>query len=318
MRTYLLEGFSLSGNAEKIKMNYINLYKSGKLKKKIKGALNLLKKCSICPNRCGVNRLKDKKGICKTGRYAFVASYNPHFGEEAPLVGRYGSGTIFFSNCNLKCVFCQNYDISQMGYGKEMMPEELAKIMINLQNMGYHNINFVSPTHIVPQILEALEIAIENGLNLPLVYNSNGYDEIHTLKLLDGIIDIYMPDFKYGDDEMAEKYSGIKNYFNTAGMVIKEMQRQVGDLIIENGIAKKGLIIRHLVLPENIAGSEKVIKFIAENISKNVYLNIMLQYRPEYKAYKFKELNRSISMDEYEKVIDFAKKYGLERVMRNS
>jgi putative pyruvate formate lyase activating enzyme len=318
MRTYLLEGFSLSGNAEKIKMNYINLYKSGKLKKKIKAALNLLKKCSICPNRCGVNRLKDKKGICKTGRYAFVASYNPHFGEEAPLVGRYGSGTIFFSNCNLKCVFCQNYDISQMGYGKEMMPEELAKIMINLQNMECHNINFVSPTHIVPQILEALEIAIENGLNLPLVYNSNGYDEVHTLKLLDGIIDIYMPDFKYGDDEMAEKYSGIKNYFNTAGMAIKEMQRQVGDLIIENGIAKKGLIIRHLVLPENIAGSEKVIKFIAENISKNVYLNIMLQYRPEYKAYKFKELNRSISMDEYEKVIDFAKKYGLERVMRNS
>lgn len=318
MRAYLLEGFTLSGNAKKIKMNYINLYKSGELKKRVETALNLLKKCFLCPNRCGVNRLKDEKGICMTGRCALVASYNPHFGEEAPLVGKYGSGTIFFSNCNLKCVFCQNYDISQMGYGKQIKPEELARIMLNLQNMGCHNINFVSPTHIVPQILEALSIAIENGLNLPLVYNSNGYDEIDTLKLLDGIIDIYMPDFKYGDDEKAEKYSGIKNYFKIASLAIKEMQKQVGDLIIENGIAKKGLIIRHLVLPENIAGSEKVLKFIAENISKNVYLNIMFQYRPEYKAYKFKELKRGINMDEYEKVIDFAKKCGLKRVIRNN
>ncbi|MEM3504396.1 MAG: radical SAM protein [Nitrososphaeria archaeon] len=208
--------------------------------------------------------------------------------------------------------------MSQLGYGKIIKPEELAQMMIELQNMGCHNINLVSPTHIVPQILESLPFAIEKGLKIPIVYNSNGYDDIEILKLLEGIIDIYMPDFKYGDNKKAEKYSGIKNYFDIAGKAIKEMQRQVGDLIIEKGIARKGLIIRHLVLPFNIADSEKVIKFIADNISKNVYLNIMHQYHPEYNACQYSELKRSITIDEYEQVIDFAKKCGLKRVLRNN
>ncbi len=299
-------------------MNYIELFKAKELKKRIKKIMDLLESCEICPNKCRVNRIKNEKGLCNTGRIACISSYNPHFGEEAPLVGIYGSGTIFFANCNLKCVFCQNYDISQEGKGKEITPEKLADIMISLQSMGCHNINLVSPTHVIAQILEALPFAIEKGLKIPIVYNSNGYDEVKILKILDGIIEIYMPDFKYGDDNLAEKYSGIKNYFNIACKAIKEMQRQVGDLSIEKGIAKNGLIIRHLVLPENIAGSEKVIKFIAENISRNVYLNIMYQYRPEYMAYKYPELNKSINLDEYEKVIDFALKCGLKRVMKNS
>lgn len=298
-------------------MNYIELYKSSELKKRIKEAIKLLERCEICPNKCKVNRLKNEKGICNTGRYAIVASYNPHFGEEKPLVGICGSGTIFFSNCNLKCVFCQNYDISQEGYGREIDALNLANIMIYLQKIGCHNINLVSPTHIIPQILEALPYAIEKGLFIPIVYNSNGYDEIEVLKLLEGIIDIYMPDFKYFDSNKAEKYSGIKNYFEVASKAIINMQMQVGDLIIEKGIAKKGLIIRHLVLPENIADSKKIIKFIADNISKNVYLNLMNQYRPEYKAKNYKELNKSIDFKEYEELIDFARKCGLKRVMKN-
>ncbi len=231
-------------------MNYIELYKSSELKKRIKKMMNLLESCEICPNRCRVNRIKNEEGLCNTGRYSYISSYNPHFGEETPLVGIYGSGTIFFTNCNLKCVYCQNYDISQEGKGKEITPERLADIMISLQSKGCHNINLVSPTHVIAQMLEALQYAIEKGLKIPLVYNSNGYDDVKILEILEGIIDIYMPDFKYGDDNFAEKHSGIKNYFNIACKAIKEMQRQVGDLSLEKGIAKKGLIIRHLVLPK--------------------------------------------------------------------
>ncbi len=299
-------------------MNYLELFNLSELNERVKKAIHYLESCEICPNKCKVNRLKNEKGLCKTGRLAVVASFSPHFGEEKPLVGIYGSGTIFFSNCNLKCVFCQNYDISHLGYGKVVKPEELSQMMIELQNMGCHNINLVSPTHVVPQIIEALPCAINKGLKIPLVYNSNGYDNVEILKLLEGMIDIYMPDFKYGDNKIAEKYSGIKNYFEIAASAIKEMYRQVGDLIIEKGIAKKGLIIRHLVLPENIAQSERVIKFIAENISKNVYLNIMYQYRPEYKAKNYPELNKQINIYKYEEIIEFSKKAGLKRIVKNN
>lgn len=274
----------------------------------------LLEHCNICPRKCEVNRLKGESGHCNTGKNAVVSSYGSHFGEEKELVGQHGSGTIFFSYCNLHCVFCQNYDISQRGEGYKVSAEQLAKMMIDLQNQGCHNINLVSPTHIVPQFLQALLIAQEKGLNLPIVYNSGGYDSVETLRLLDGVIDIYMPDAKYGSDETGEKYSGVKDYWTVNRLALQEMYRQVGNLIInENGVAERGLLIRHLVLPNQIAGSFEVLKFIAEHISKNAYVNIMDQYRPCYLADKYSELARRITQKEYDEVIDIAHSVGLTR-----
>lgn len=306
-------------------------------------ATKLLEHCEICPRKCGVNRLKGELGHCKTGKDAIINSYGPHFGEERELVGRNGSGTIFFSHCNLNCVFCQNYEISQLGQGSKVSSEELAKIMLKLQEMECHNINLVSPTHIVPQFLQALSIAKDQGLNLPIVYNSGGYDSVETLKLLDGVIDIYMPDAKYGDNKTGEKYSKIPDYFDINKQALKEMHRQVGDLIVhpvrnhtqdkkssnliklqqypreisngvnKEGIAERGLLIRHLVLPNRIAGSFEVLKFIAEEISKKTYVNIMDQYHPCYRADDYKELSRRISPKEYQEVVDYAKSIGLHR-----
>ena len=279
-----------------------------------RAALARLASCEVCPRRCGTNRLKDERGFCRIGRLARVASFAPHFGEEPPLVGSSGSGTIFFSGCNLACVFCQNYDISQQDHGQDVSADALASMMLQLQDLGCHNINFVTPTHVVPQILEALVLAIDDGLRVPLVYNSGGYDSVKTVQLLEGIFDIYMPDAKYGSDEVALKYSGAPDYTHIMKTAIKEMHRQVGDLIMdEDGVATRGLIVRHLVLPGGLAGSAEVVRFLSEEISPNTYLNVMAQYRPEYKACRFPELDRRISAKEYNDVVRLAARAGLTR-----
>lgn len=275
----------------------------------------LLTECRICPNECNVNRAEGEEGIyCHSTDEIKISSYAPHFGEEPPLVGFNGSGTIFFTNCNLSCVFCQNYDISQLGKGTVGSTSDLAAIMISLQERGCHNINLVSPTHFVPQIVSSLVIAIEKGLDIPIVYNSGGYESVETLKLLEDIVDIYMPDIKYSNNDTALRLSGIKNYWEIVQSAVKEMHRQVGDLHINRrGIAKRGLLIRHLVLPNEIAGSEKVIDFIADEISKETYINIMDQYYPAYKANQYNELNRRITNNEFDSVIQYAGKKGLVR-----
>ncbi|MBU2620734.1 MAG: radical SAM protein, partial [Proteobacteria bacterium] len=235
---------------------YIETYKKGLLKKKAKHARKILGSCVLCPRQCNVDRFSEEIGVCKTGERAWVSSYNAHFGEEAPLVGRNGSGTIFFTHCNLLCVFCQNYDISHEGCGEEVSDEQLAGIMLALQKSGCHNVNFVTPSHVVPQILSALGIAVENGLYIPLVYNTGGYDRVETLKILDGVIDIYMPDFKFWDSEIAAKACDAKDYPEAARSALSEMFRQVGDLVVdENGIAQRGLLVRHLVMPHGHAGT---------------------------------------------------------------
>ncbi len=288
--------------------SYLKLFDSGEIEKRVNKALNMLKKCNVCPHNCGVNRLKNEKGFCRTGRNAIISSYFPHHGEEFPIRGYNGSGTIFMVNCNLKCVYCQNYDISQLGQGNEVSAEHLAKVMLYLQSQGCHNINFVTPSHVVPQILEALFIAVKKGLKIPLVYNTSSYDSLETLKLLDGIFDIYLPDFKYADNNIAEKYSKIKNYFDIASNAIKEMHHQVGDLITDSdGIAVKGVLVRHLVLPNNLAGTEKIVKFL-ESLSPNFAINIMAQYHPCYKAYEYPELSRPITSKEFKNALKFGEK----------
>lgn len=294
--------------------SYISEISLEELKERRDKLYELLESCRLCPNECGVDRRVSDNGNCRSGYLPIVSSYFPHFGEEPPLVGRFGSGTIFFTNCNLDCKFCQNYDISHYGIGKEVSIEELASMMIYLQNRGCHNINFVTPTHFTPQIVDALIIARERGLEIPLVYNCGGYESIETLKLLYKIIDIYMPDIKYSSNENALKYSGVSNYWDVVRQAIKEMHRQVGDLMISSsGIAKRGLLIRHLVLPNDISGSKKVLDFIANEISKNSYVNIMDQYRPAYLANQFTELNRPINEKEFFEVINYAKQIGLHR-----
>lgn len=289
-------------------------YQTADLKTKWEQAFELLKNCQLCPRNCKVNRLAGEIGYCQTGRWAIVSSYGPHFGEEPELVGEKGSGTIFFAYCNLSCQYCQNYDISQYGYGQVTDADKLASIMLSLQQMGCHNINLVSPSHVIAQILEALVIAKARGLNLPIVYNTGGYDKVTSLKLLEGVIDIYMPDAKYSDSNLATKYSKAPNYFTINKQALKEMHRQVGDLLVDKkGIALRGLLIRHLVLPNRLAGSFEVLKFIANEISKKSYVNIMIQYRPCYHANRYLELSRPITREEYQEVIDYAKRIGLHR-----
>jgi putative pyruvate formate lyase activating enzyme len=244
-----------------------------------------------------------------------VSSYGPHFGEEEPLVGKHGSGTIFFTNCNLNCVFCQNYSISQLGEGEEVSKEELASMMLSLQARGCHNINLVSPTHVVPQILEALEIAVEGGLFVPLVYNSGGYDSVETLQLLDGIVDIYMPDMKYDDEQIARELSGVPNYPEVNRAAVKEMHRQVGDLQInKEGVAIRGLLVRHLVLPHGLAGTKGIMSFLSREISPDTYVNVMAQYHPCYKAFQIPKLERPISVIEYSEALSLAREAGLRRL----
>ncbi|MFQ5996181.1 MAG: radical SAM protein [Dehalococcoidales bacterium] len=275
----------------------------------------MLAECCLCPRHCGANRLAGESGKCRITNQAMVSSYGPHFGEEAPLVGSHGSGTIFFTNCNLRCLFCQNYDISQLGNGSVVDGEELAGMMLSLQAKGCHNINLVSPTHVVPYILEALELAAGRGLSLPLVYNSGGYDSLETLKLLDGIVDIYMPDMKYSDEKTGEQLSGIKNYPQVNRAAVKEMHHQVGDLQLdEQGVAQHGLLVRHLVLPNRLAGTEDVVRFLAQEVSTDTYLNIMAQYRPCYKAFAIPQLARPVNRQEFSEAIDLAHQQGLSRL----
>lgn len=291
------------------------LLSSGVLSDKVREAEEILKNCTLCSRSCGVDRTSGDRGFCQTGNKPFVSSWGSHFGEERPLVGRFGSGTIFFGSCNLGCIFCQNYSISHLREGSEISFEKLAEIMLALQRGGCHNINLVTPTHQMPMILRSLQIASERGLRLPVVYNCGGYESLHSIKLLEGIVDIYMPDFKYSDPEMASRYSDARDYPEVAMAAIKEMHRQVGDLTLdERGIALRGLLVRHLVLPEGIAGTRCVVKFIAEEISKNTYINIMDQYHPCFKAFDNPPLNRKITDIEYKEAIRMAIEAGLKRI----
>ena len=293
------------------KPSYLSLAKK-EFEKRIETFFKILENCQICPRNCQVNRVKGEKGFCGLRYLPKVSAFHPHFGEEKVLVGKHGSGTIFFTSCNLNCLYCQNYEISQLGAGEEVSFNRLAEMMIELQKIGCHNINLVTPTCQVPQIVKALILAKNKGLKIPLVYNTNTYDSVKTLKLLDGIIDIYMPDFKYSDDKIAQKYSNAPGYFEIAKKAIKEMHRQVGDLVVdEKGIAQRGLLVRHLILPNNLAGSEKIFQFLAREISKNTFLNIMDQYWPAYQAQRYPELSRPISQEEYFRAINLAKKFGL-------
>ena len=281
---------------------------------RIEAAYNLLESCRVCPRECGVNRLKDDKlGFCRSGLKAVVSSASPHHGEEPPLSGTKGSGTIFFANCNLRCVYCQNYPISQLGTGTERTPGELACQMTWLQEQGCHNLNLVTPTHFMPQILKALGIARERGFDLPIVYNTSGYDSVESLRLLDGIVDIYLPDMRYSDEAVARRYSAAPQYPEVNRAAVREMYRQVGNLVVdETGRAKRGLIIRHLVLPGGLSGTESVMKFLAEEISKDVYISLMSQYFPAYKATQIRELSRRITAEEYGEARQIMEKYGLE------
>jgi putative pyruvate formate lyase activating enzyme len=283
------------------------------LERRIEKLYEILENCTLCPRSCQVNRFGSKNGACRTGIRPIVSSFGPHFGEESFLVGNNGSGTIFFSNCNLNCVFCQNWEISQMGVGEEIDVEELSKIMLKLQKMGCENINLVSPTHQVPMIVDALSRAWQKGLKLPIVYNCGGYESIETLKLLEGIVDIYMPDFKYGDDEKALKYSKVPNYTSVVKRALEEMYRQVGPLNIESGVATRGVFVRHLIMPNDASSSEKVLQLIA-SVSLDIPVNIMTQYYPAFKAHQYAELNRRITREEFIKVVEKARTLGLKIV----
>jgi putative pyruvate formate lyase activating enzyme len=283
------------------------------LERRIEKLYEILENCTLCPRSCKVNRFVSKNGACRTGIKPIVSSFGPHFGEESFLVGNNGSGTIFFSNCNLNCVFCQNWEISQMGVGEEIDAEELSKIMLKLQKMGCENINLVSPTHQVPMIVDAVSRAWQKGLKLPIVYNCGGYESIETLKLLEGIVDIYMPDFKYGDDEKALKYSKVPNYTSVVKRALEEMYRQVGPLNIESGVATRGVFVRHLIMPNDASSSEKVLQLIA-SVSLGIPVNIMTQYYPAFKAHQYAELNRRITREEFIKVVEKARTLGLKIV----
>jgi putative pyruvate formate lyase activating enzyme len=295
---------------------YVPLLESGELARRVEVAWRHLEDCDLCARYCHVNRRAGVEGaVCRTGERARVASWGPHHGEEDPLRGWGGSGTIFFGSCNLRCVFCQNWDISQRAAGREVEPAEIADMMLELQAEGCHNVNFVSPSHVVAQIIAAVTIAAKKGLRLPLVYNTGGYDSYEALQLLDGIVDIYMPDMKYGDSGLARRYSKVRDYVAANRQAVKEMHRQVGDLVVdENGIARRGLLVRHLVLPDNIAGTESVLEFLAEEVSPDTYVNLMDQYRPCYRADEYPELGRAITRAEYEAALASAARHGITRL----
>jgi len=293
---------------------YRKLLETGELKKRVELLRKKLRSCTLCPHNCEVDRTAGEKGICGAPADLYISSAFPHFGEEAPLVGRYGSGTIFFTHCNLKCGFCQNYDISHFGEGRKISTGELADIMISLERNGCHNINIVTPTHYVPQLVEGLMTAAERDLKLPLVYNCGGYESVDTLKLLDEIVDIYMPDAKFASDKTGKKYTKAGNYFTVMKDALKEMHRQTGVLKTDaSGIAYRGVLIRHLIMPNNVAGSEVILKFIAEELSKDSYVNVMAQYRPLHNACDYKEINRTITRSELKEALKIAGSNGLHR-----
>jgi putative pyruvate formate lyase activating enzyme len=296
---------------------YLALYESGELSRRVERALALLADCTVCPHDCHVNRLENRFAVCKTGRYAVVSSYFPHLGEEDCLRGWRGSGTIFFSWCNLRCVFCQNYDISWQGGGRATPPEELAAMMLQLQERGCHNINFVTPEHVVPQILEALPTAIAGGLRLPLVYNTSAYDSLDSIELMDGVVDIYMPDFKFWNPEMARHYAKAPNYPEAARRAIRAMHQQVGDLVLdESGLALRGVLLRHLVMPGGIAGTPEIMDWVARELGPETYINVMAQYYPAGKVSRrdYAEINRPIDSSEFQAALAAARAAGLRRL----
>ncbi|MDR2580364.1 MAG: hypothetical protein LBC85_05160 [Fibromonadaceae bacterium] len=294
------------------RLRYLDLERSGELKRREQALWELFERCRLCPRLCGANRAADRKGICSVGKDFKVASFNPHFGEELPLRGRNGSGTIFFSNCNLLCVFCLNWQINHRGDGRQSTHAELANIMLELQNRGCHNINLVTPTHIVPHIIKALRLAIAKGLHVPLLYNSSGYESLEVLQLLDGIVDVYLPDFKYQDSTLAARFSeGAPDYTRHAAAAIKEMHRQVGTLHQINGIAQHGLLIRHLVLPENLAGTDAFARWVVSELGPETHVNIMGQYSPLFKAHEYPPLDRRITQEEFAQAMRWAREAGL-------
>jgi len=308
-----------NGEREIFRPAYLGLYEKRTLGDRVSEARAILKSCRLCPRECEVDRTSEEKGHCRTGAQAVVSSYSPHFGEEDPLVGVGGSGTIFFTHCNLLCLFCQNYEISHLGEGREVAPDRLAKIMLSLQELGCHNINFVSPSHVVAQILEALPLAIAGGLRVPLVYNTGGYDSVATLKLLEGVFDMYMPDLKFMDGEVSEKFCQARDYPEKAKAAIQEMHRQVGDLVLNrNGIATRGLLVRHLVLPGGWAGTREAMRFLAREISPSTYVNVMAQYRPCGQALEHPPLNRGVTHAEYEEAVTMAREEGVRRLDQRS
>lgn len=304
------------GTKKELYPAYLQAEKEGILKQRVEALMAYYENCHLCPRNCRVNRLKGQTGVCRATARVKVSSAFPHFGEEAPLVGQRGSGTIFFANCSLRCVYCQNYTISLYGEGVEISDDQLAEIMLKVQSFGCHNINLVTPTHYVPSIIRAVHLACQRGLKIPLVYNTGGYDNPEMIQLLDGIVDIYLPDLKYSDPAQAATYSeGAYNYPYYAKLAIKEMHRQVGDLVVdERGIAKRGLILRHLVLPNNVGGTKEVIRFIAEELSPMTYVNLMDQYRPEHRAKEFPAISRRLKREEFQEALKWARQYGLKRL----
>jgi len=294
---------------------YIRARQTGRLKQAVQQALDMLSSCTLCPRQCRVDRTGDETGYCGAGRQAKVASFSPHFGEEPPLVGDHGSGTLFFSCCNLQCVFCQNHEISIQGEGHILFPNQLAAMMIRLQEQGCHNINFVTPTHVVPQILEALDRAVDLGLRIPLVYNCSGYESPDTLALLDGIIDIYMPDFKFWDNAAAGRFCNAPDYRETARGAILAMHAQVGDLKMDDaGIACSGLLVRHLVMPGRLEDTRQILEFLKTSVSPGTHVNLMSQYRPMGEAYRFSDLCHPLSVAQFRQALDMAKDSGLNLI----
>jgi len=295
--------------------SYLKLHRNGLLSRRAEELRAVYENCRLCPRDCRVDRLHGQTGRCQAPATLKVSSAVPHFGEEAPLVGKRGSGTIFFSHCGLRCVYCQNYSISLEGEGVKISEKRLAEAMIKLQGFGCHNINLVTPTHYVPGIVGALVHAVEGGLRIPLVYNTSGYERLEILQLLEGIVDIYLPDFKYADPAPAARLSeGAFNYPHYARIALKEMHRQVGDLVVKRGVARKGLMIRHLVLPNGLAGTAEVAGFVAGELSPDTYVHIMRQYRPEYKAKEYPEIARRITRGEFNEAVETARKKGLKRL----
>jgi putative pyruvate formate lyase activating enzyme len=292
---------------------YLELHKSGELKRRGEKLWELMESCELCPRMCGVNKLKGEKGFCQANSQLEISSFHPHFGEEKPLVGKGGSGTIFLTNCGLRCVFCINWEISQGGAGSERSIKEFSNMMLALQKRGCPNINFVTPTHYSPHIVLALDKAASKGLKIPIVYNTCGWERVEILRILEGIIDIYLPDFKYSDGQKAAKYSsGADTYVDVSQSALIEMHRQVGVAKPANdGLMYRGLMIRHLVMPNNVSGTKEVIEWIAENLPKDTYLNLMSQYRPMYKAFEYPEISRKITQKEYTDAINWAKAAGL-------
>ncbi len=300
-----------------MKASYLKLLKSGELEKRTDLALSMLQECRMCPHECGTDRTRGEKGFCKVAARAMVSTWGAHFGEEPPISGSQGSGTVFFSGCNMRCIYCQNFEVSQGLEGYEVTGDLLAFFFLSLQEQGCHNINLVTPSHVVPQILEGLLIAAREGLEIPVVYNSGGYDKVSTLGLLDGIIDIYMPDMKYSDSATGLELSKVRNYWQVCRDAVKEMFRQVGNLRTEgSGVAERGLLIRHLVLPGDLSGTAKVMEFIANRISRDAAVNLMDQYRPCAQAFRHPPLDRPLHRKEFHRALEQARKAGLRRVMQ--